>query len=261
MSSPSLHKVLVTGSAGRIGKAAAQALIQRGHFVRGLDRVDSSAASESVVGDIANFDTVNSATVGMDTIIHLAATPDDDDFMTKLLPNNIVPTHHILEAARVNKVGRVILASSGQVIWKQHLEGPFPVRVDVPLTPRYWYAATKVFAEFAGQMYATTHKMDIVAVRLGACPRDRAAIDFIGNNEITRDVYLSPGDAGRFFVQAVEAAGGFGFEVVYLCSKPIIRDVFDLEPTRRLFGYEPRDRWPEGVPPEIIGDTPIPGAP
>jgi hypothetical protein len=37
--------------------------------------------------------------------------------------------------------------------------------------------------------------------------------------------------------------------------------VFDLEPTRRLFGYEPRDRWPEGIPPEIIEGKPIPGIP
>jgi nucleoside-diphosphate-sugar epimerase len=259
--SPAKHRVLVTGSAGRIGKAAAEALVRSGHFVRGFDRIDSPASSESIVGDIANFDAINAAAAGMDTIIHLAATPDDDDFMTKLLPNNIVATHHILEAARLNNIKRVILASSGQVIWKQHFDGPFPVGIDVPLTPRYWYAVTKVFAEYAGQIYATTHEMDVIAVRLGACPRDRAAVDFIGNDPITRDVYLSPGDAGRFFARAVEAKSGFGFQVVYLCSKSVIRDVFDLEPTRRLFGYEPRDRWPEGIPPEIIEGKPIPGIP
>jgi putative NADH-flavin reductase len=252
---------LITGSAGRIGKAAAAEIVRRNHFVRGLDRVPSSAASESMVGDIADFQTVNAAAAGMDTIIHLAATPDDDDFMTKLLPNNIIPTHHVLEAARVNNIKRIILASSGQVIWQQHFHGPFPVGVDVPLTPRYWYAATKVFAEVAGQIYAHTHKMDVIAVRLGACPRDRAAVDSTGNDPITRDVYLSPADAGRFFAQAVEIERGFGYKVVYVCSKSVIRDVFDLEPTRRLVGYEPRDRWPEGLPPEIVGDKPIPGVP
>jgi hypothetical protein len=76
-------------------------------------------------------------------------------------------------------------------------------------------------------------------------------VDYIANDEITRDVYLSPPDAGRFFAQAVEAAGGFGFQVVYVCSKSTIRDVFDLEPTRRLCGYEPQHRWPEGLPPDL----------
>jgi nucleoside-diphosphate-sugar epimerase len=256
-----MHKILVTGSAGRIGKAAAEALVRNGHVVRGFDLTPSPAATESIVGDIGNFETIMRAASGMDTIIHLAATPDDDDFMTKLLPNNIIPTHHILEAARVNKVPRVILASSGQVIWEQHFKGPFPVRIDVPLTPRYWYAVTKVFAEFAGKIYAETHKIDVIAVRLGACPRDRESVDRIGPDEITRDVYLSPRDAGRFFALATEAPAGFGFQIVYVCSKPVIREVFDLDPTRRLVGYEPRDRWPEGVPPEIIGDRLIPGIP
>jgi uronate dehydrogenase len=254
-------KVLVTGSAGRIGQAAVHALVERGHFVRGYDRLPSPGASESVTGDIGDFDAINKAAAGVDAIIHLAATPDDDDFMTKLLPNNIIPVHHIMEAARLNYVTRVILASSGQVNWFHHLNGPFPVRVDAPLTPRYWYAVTKVFAEFAGKIYADTHHMDVVSVRLGACPRDREAIEFIGTREITRDVYLSPADAGRFFACAVEAKSGFGFQPVFVCSKWVLREVLDLEPARRLFGYEPRDRWPEGIPPEIIGEKPIPGIP
>jgi uronate dehydrogenase len=261
VSSAEKHKVLITGSAGRIGKAAAEEIRRRGHHVRGFDRVPSLAASESIVGDIANFEAIATATDDMDTIIHLAATPDDDDFMTKLLPNNIVPVHHILEAAQLNKIQRVVLASSGQVIWQRQFDGPFPVRVDAPLTPRYWYAVTKVFAEYAGQIYANTHNMDVIAVRLGACPRDRSAVESIGTDKITRDVYLSPSDAGRFFAQAIEAPGGFGFQVVYACSKPVLQDIFDLEPARRLVDYEPRDRWPEGLPAELVSEAPIPGIP
>src|SRR4051812_35239328 len=101
MQAPAQHKILITGSAGRIGRAAAEALLARGHFVRGLDLVTSPHASESIVGDIGDFSLIEKSAGGMDTIIHLAATPDDDDFMTKLLPNNIVPVHHILEAARL----------------------------------------------------------------------------------------------------------------------------------------------------------------
>ena len=243
-------RVFVTGAAGRIGSAVAKAIVESGHFVRAFDRVASPHGSEIVVGDITDFARIKQAAEGMDTIIHLAATPDDADFMSELLPNNIVPIHHILEAARENK-SRVILASTGQVIWRQHFHGPFPVRTDVPLTPRYWYAVTKVFAESAGQVYSEKHGLDVVAVRLGACPRDRAAVESIANDPITRDVYLSPGDAGRFFAATVEAEAGFGFQIVYACSKPVLRDVFDMEPARRLFGFDPRDRWPEGLPAEL----------
>jgi uronate dehydrogenase len=254
-------KILVTGSAGRIGKAAASALLAQDHFVRGFDRVHSPHASEPIIGNIADYNAISEAVADMDQIIHLAATPDDADFMSELLPNNIIPVHHILEAARVHKVKRVILASTGQVNWYRHIQGPFPVRVTDPIDPRYWYAVTKVFAEYAGMIYAHTHGLDVLAVRLGACPRDRELLDFIGTREVTRDVYLSPGDAGRFFEKAVAHPGGFGFQVVYVCSKWVLREILDLEPARRLFGYKPQDRWPQGIPPEIIGDKPIPGIP
>ncbi|MDB6039734.1 MAG: 3 beta-hydroxysteroid dehydrogenase/Delta 5--_4-isomerase, partial [Verrucomicrobiales bacterium] len=124
MNVPGKHRVLVTGSAGRIGKAAVAALVARGHFVRGLDRILSPGASESIAGDIGDWETVDKAVDHVDTIIHLAATPDDDDFMTKLLPNNIIPVHHILESAKAHKVQRVILASTGQVNWHHHFKGP-----------------------------------------------------------------------------------------------------------------------------------------
>lgn len=256
-----MQRILITGSAGRLGQAAVQALVAAGHFVRGFDLIATRGAHESIMGDIGDQKAILDAARDTNVIIHLAATPDEADFMTSLLPNNVVPVHHVLEAARIQGRQRVVLASSGQVNWHQHFNGPFPMRVEDPLTPRYWYAVTKIFGEFAGKVYAQEHGMDVVTLRLGACPRDRASIDGIGGDETIRNVYLSPGDAGRFFVNVVEAKGGFGFQPVYVCSKFITRAVMDLEPARRLFGYEPRDRWPEGLPPEIIGDKPIPGVP
>ena len=41
-------------------------------------------------------------------------------------------------------VWRLVLASSGQVVWWQRQTGPWPIDVNTPPTPRYWYAATKV---------------------------------------------------------------------------------------------------------------------
>jgi nucleoside-diphosphate-sugar epimerase len=79
--------------------------------------------------------------------VHLAATRDDDEFLTRLLPNNIVGLYNVLESARAANVKRIVLASSGQVNWWQQQNGPFPVSEDEPVTPKYWYAATKMFME------------------------------------------------------------------------------------------------------------------
>jgi uronate dehydrogenase len=244
-------RILVTGSAGRIGQATVEALVKHAHFVRGFDRVASRGVSEDVVGDIGDFEKVKRATAGVDCIIHLAAAPDDDDFMSRLLPNNIVPVHHVFEGAAANWVKRVILASTGQINWFQQFTGPCPIKTTDAIQPRHWYAATKVFAEAAGFGFSKSHNMDVVAVRLGACPRDHVLIEFLSTDPRGPDLYLSTGDVGRFMVKAVEAPAGFGFQIVNVFSKPVKTQIFDPEPARRLFGYEPLDRWPEGLPPGL----------
>src|SRR4051812_950040 len=105
--------VLVTGSAGRIGQAVVRELAARGQPVRGFDLVTTPGASESVVGSISSAGDVTRAVRGVRAVVHLAATPDDDDFHTRLLPNNIVGVYELLEAARAEGVRRVVLASSG----------------------------------------------------------------------------------------------------------------------------------------------------
>src|SRR6185369_10045463 len=94
------HTVLVTGSAGRIGRAVVRELTARGHKVRGFDRVATPGVTDTVVADITDADAVRRAVAGVRTLIHLAATPDDDDFLTQLAPNNIVGAYQIMEAAR-----------------------------------------------------------------------------------------------------------------------------------------------------------------
>ena len=240
--------VLVTGSAGRIGQAVVAELVQRGHMVRGFDRRPSAGVSEDVVGTLTDFAAVQRAMQGITTLIHLAATPDDADFLSELLPNNIVGVYHVFEAARPAGVQRMILASSGQVVWHSRLRGPLPLGADATLTPRYWYAAGKVFLEAAGRAFSETHGMSVLAIRLGWCPRDAEQIREIPTHEWAPDVYLSPADAGRFFACAVEARAQIPFAVFYATSIPAKTIRYDLKPAETLLGYKPKDTWPEGMP-------------
>jgi nucleoside-diphosphate-sugar epimerase len=239
--------VLVTGSAGRIGQAAVTELRARGQRVRGFDRVPTPGLDDFVVGNLTDREAVDRAMAGAGTLIHLAATPDDDDFLTQLLPNNVVGVYHVLEAARRAGVRRLVLASSGQVVWWQRLRGKLPVTVDTQPTPRSWYAATKMFLEGAGRAFAEGHGMSVIVVRLGWCPRSADHVDELRRTEWGPDVYLSPGDAGRFFACAVEAPDNIPFAVVYAASRPVRASPFDLEAAKKLLGFEPRDRWPEGI--------------
>lgn len=242
--------MLVTGSAGRLGQAAVRGLLAAGLPVRGFDRVPTPGLKDFSVGTLQDPAAVAAAMDGVVSLIHLAATPDDGQapgfFVDELVPNNVVGLYHVMEAAREAGVRRVVLASSGQVNWYQQYEGPLPVRAQDPITPRHWYAATKVFMESIGFGFTRSAGMTVIAVRLGWCPR-RGQAPEIARSATAQDVYLSPGDAGRFFARCVLADIPQAFHVLYAGSLACQTTIFDLEPARRLLGWVPQERWPQGA--------------
>jgi len=248
--------VLVTGSAGRIGEAVVRALSAAGLPVVGFDLRPTAGlpADRSIIGTLADADLLLKAATGARCIIHLAATPDDarfprgappddgDNFLSELLPNNIVGSYHVMEAARKAGVPRVVLASTGQVIAGHLSAGRIPVDPATPPEPRYLYACTKVFLEALGQVYAREHGITVLAVRLGWCPRPGQEEE-LRKSDLGPDVYLSPDDAGRFFLATVTATNLQPYAIVYATSKPARRMVYDLSETTRLTGYNSQDCW------------------
>ena len=240
--------VLVTGSAGRVGQAASAGLLARGHKVRAFDLRQSPGIEDAVVGDLSDRRRLSEAMAGIEAVVHLAATPDEDHFLSRLVPNNIVGLYNVLESAREARVRRVILASSGQVVMGH--EGPWPITPEMPLSPRNWYGSAKVLAEVAGQVYARVHGLSVIVARLGWCPRDKKHAEELSRDEFGKDVYLSPADVGRFFACAVEAATDIGYSVVFATSKPLKKARYDISQARDLLGYAPQDTWPQGT--EIV---------
>jgi len=241
-------QILITGSAGRIGRAATAELQRRGHKVRGFDCVATPDLGDCVVGDLTDRATVERAMQGVECLIHLAATPDDDDdVLGKIVPNNIIGLYHAMEAARSAGVKRLVLASSGQVNWWQQMRGEVPIRASDPVSPKYWYAATKMFTEAIGRGFVEQHGISVITVRLGWCPRTRVQVEEIAAADWAQDIYLSPGDAGRFFACAVEAPDTVRHAIVYAASRHIHRERFDMSDAATLLGYQPQERWPQGV--------------
>src|SRR3712207_98521 len=105
-------KILVTGTAGRVGAVVARELLSAGHEVRALDKMAPPAdlcseKLEVVYADITDRLSVLRAAQGCDAIAHLAAIPDPMRGADRLTEINVCGTQYILEAAEANSIERV----------------------------------------------------------------------------------------------------------------------------------------------------------
>jgi nucleoside-diphosphate-sugar epimerase len=263
-----MRRILVTGSSGRIGRDTVRILRAANWHVVGFDRVPPPADGphEFVAGDLTDPAAVARAVAGAACVVHLGAapddeplseaigatSPDDDNFLTQLVPANLVGPVTVLKAAVRAGVRRVILASSGQVIDGWLPDATARVEPETPFAPRYLYACTKVYLEALGRVFAKKFGLEVLAVRLGWCPRPGQE-DAIRAYPLAPHVYLSGPDAGRFFAAAAVSTywpktrdpkgGEFPYGVAYASSQPPEgEEVYDLT-SARLLGFEPQDRW------------------
>ncbi len=238
-----MKTVFMTGAAGVIGRAVCTELANRGHRVRAFDRIQGSFDCDWTVADLADREALRAAATGAEVAIHLAATPTDADFLRELLPNNIIGTCNFFEAAREAGIKRVIVTSSVQAVDRLASPG-HTVEVREGTAPLNHYAVTKVYAEQLGHMYAHRFAMSVIAVRPGWVPREKP-----NPMPATASAYLSHRDAGRFYAACVDAEklAAPGFEILFATSRPKGRPPYDLEPAKRIIGYDPVDTWPEGM--------------
>lgn len=166
-------KVLVTGGAGFIGSHVVDSLTSRGYEPRIFDRVPSpyhdAEKVETVVGDLTDPLALARAMRGCSIVIHLAAVSDvnrvvEDPDYAELV--NARGTELVLDAARLNRVARVVYAST---IWVYGgATGAEPLDESTPLpAPRHLYTATKLAGEMYCRSYAELYGLEPTILRFG----------------------------------------------------------------------------------------------
>ncbi len=155
-------QVLVTGGAGFIGSNLIDDLLGKGVSVRVLDDFStgkhenlpaSNAQLEVVEGSVADAVLVDQCAKGVDAIVHLAAVASVQasvDEPVETHKTNFDGTLNVLEAARKNRVERVIYASSAAIYGDTEV---LPVVESTPKKPMTPYAADKLAGEYYLDFY------------------------------------------------------------------------------------------------------------
>lgn len=160
--------ILVTGSAGRIGRSLVARLLARGETVRGLDlrsTVLTHDRFDEVLGAFYDREAVGRAMSGVRAVFHLGAfmswLPQDQD---RLFAANVEGTRLVLEAAVGAKVERFLFASSGEV-YPEGAPAFLPVDETHPTEPRSTYGLTKLLGEELVRWAGRSHGLPFTILR------------------------------------------------------------------------------------------------
>jgi dihydroflavonol-4-reductase len=120
-------KVFITGATGFVTANVARLLIGRGDAVRALvrdpGRAGGLAGAELVQGDLASADALRAGMDGVDAVIHGAAMYQiglDRRGHAAMLEANVRGTAHVLSAAKVAGIPRVVYISTIAVFGNTH---------------------------------------------------------------------------------------------------------------------------------------------
>ncbi len=211
---------LVTGVSGFIGSTLAEALVEGGDRVIGIDSFLDyypRAVKERNLEGLAKsprFELREGLLQAMelprlldgcDRVFHLAAQAGvraswGSDFAI-YTDNNILATQRLLEAAVGTKLRSFVFASSSSVYGD---DTPLPMVEDVPLHPVSPYGVSKLAAEKLCELYFVNHQVPAVSLRyftvygprqrpdmafhrLLRCALDRTAFRLFGDGHQTRD--------------------------------------------------------------------------
>ncbi len=254
--------MLVTGAEGLIGSVVRRELGGRYELIA-LTLTPQSFPSH--VADIADLAAIEPAFVGIDAVVHLAASPAVETPWEEILPNNLIGTYNVFEAARRAGVPRVVFASSNHVVGMYEVDGaPEIYGVDdrrvydhtAEIRPDSLYGVSKAYGEALGRLFVERHGMSVFCLRIGAVRGEDdpgapsaapsgSPLDLPERRpgDRMRSVWLSQRDCASLIGRCLDVEG-VRFAIVYgVSANP--RRFWDLEHARELLGWEPQGAAPE----------------
>lgn len=172
-------KVLITGADGFIGSHLAELLVEKGYNVRAfvcynsfnsygwLDTIpkETKEKIDFFPGDIRDPNGVREAMKGIDIVFHLAALiaiPFSYHSPDSYIDTNVKGTLNIIQAARDNKIKRVLVTSTSEVYGTAQF---VPITELHPKQPQSPYSASKIGADAIADSFYRSFDLPITIVR------------------------------------------------------------------------------------------------
>ncbi len=211
-------RVAVTGGCGFIGSHVVDRLVRAGHDVLVLDRQEQwqNPGAEYLIADLFDTTSLDLALAGRHAVFHLAGAADVSEVAADpvlALRLNVEGTGRVLDAARRQSCGRVVLAST---VWVYGATiGNGERAEDAPVDLRragHLYVSTKLAAELVVHSYGEMFGQEFTILRYGIPygPRMRDALVVARFVQAARDggpiTIAGTGDQQRNFVYVEDLA-------------------------------------------------------
>ena len=226
-----MHRVLITGAGGGIGRSLRETLRGVYPVLRLSDRVAIAPArdgEEVDKTDISDMVAVERMVAGVDGIVHLGGISGENSWET-ILQGNIIGLYNVFEAGRRAGVQRIVMATSNHAVGFYRRDRTIDHTVMV--RPDSRYGVSKAFSEALGSLYSDKHGIGFLGIRIGnfgTHPIDKRRLS----------IWVSPRDLTQLVRIGLEHPD-IRYEIVYGVSDNR-RSWYDNANAYRL-GYKPED--------------------
>ena len=201
------------------------------------------------------FEAIAPAFEGKDIVVHLAAEPrhTPDIGWDLLMPDNIIATANVFEAAKQAGVSRIIFFSSMHVVGMYERDQPYtaiaegdygdldPATVplithDMPDRPDGPYAVSKIFGEALGRYFDEDHGISVICIRFGTTSPD----DRPGSDRPQLRKLVQPPRHSSAWLKPVSKPKDIGFDIFYGASNNTWK-IYDTPRAWQVLNYHPQD--------------------
>ena len=238
-------KIFISGASGFIGSHLVEQLVKKGHKVKALcpynienswgwiDTFEPKIKKkiEIISGDVTDQNLILRETKNCEIIFHLAALisiPYSYESPRTYVSTNVIGTLNILEAARTNKIKKVVITSTSEVYGSAKY---IPIDENHPLNAQSPYAASKIAADQVSMSYFRSFGIPITIIRpfntFGPRQSQRAAIPTIIGQILNGKKIIKLGNlnSSRDFTLVSDTVDGF---IKTISNKKCVGEVINL---------------------------------